>query len=86
MCGTTVLELVGPEKFKDLFVRGNLRCNNPVETLHYSVGYVNCCTHCGTRANLNNVKDEYPMCNSCMRNKSNKPVVRRQSFNKKTSK
>ena len=86
VCGTTVSELVGADQFKDLFTRANLQCRNPVEIIYYSVGYVTCCTHCGSRGNLSNAKNEYPMCDACKKNKNNKLLARRQAFTKSTSK
>ena len=86
LCDATVSELVGADQFKDLFTRANLQCRNPVEIIYYSVGYVTYCTHCGSRGNLSNAKNEYPMCDAYKKNKSNKPLARRQAFTKSTSK
>ena len=83
LCGTTVSEL---DQFKDLFTQANLQCRNPVEIIYYSIGYVACCTHCGPRGNLSNAKNEYPVCDAYKKNKSHKPLPRRQAFTKSTSK
>ena len=75
VCGTTVSELVGPDQFKDLYIRANLQCRDPVETIYFNVGYIPCCTHCGSKRNLNIGNNEYPMCAVCKASKKI-PLVR----------
>ena len=86
VCGTTVEELTGADNFKDIFVRGNLRCDTTVEVIYYSVGYVSCCTHCGATRRLTTGNHEYPMCSLCKTDPAKKPVVRRQNFQNKNKK
>ena len=80
VCGTTIEGLVGPDAFTDLHVRGNLRCNATFETIYYSVGYVNCFSHCDATRRLSTGQNEYSMCHSYHSNKNNKTVSRRKSF------
>ena len=82
-CGTTFEELVGPDAFAYLHVRGNLRCGTTVETIYYSGVYVNCCSHCGSTGRLSTCQNEYPMCPSCRSKKKNKPVSRRKNCKRK---
>ena len=81
--GTIVEELVGPDIFTDLYVKGNLRCDAPVETIYFSAGYVQCCSHCGSTPRLSTGQNEYPMCQFCRKNKNNKPLFHRKTFTKK---
>ena len=81
ICGTGVAELVGPENFKELFIKENLKCSTPVESIYYSVGYPSCCCHCGSTRKLINVSNEFPMCGSCKR-ENKKAISRRKSFRK----
>ena len=83
VCGTTVDELTGADNFKDIFVRGNLRCETTLEDVSYSVGYVSCCTHCGATRSLTTGNHEYPMCSLCKTDPAKKPVVRQQNFQNK---
>ena len=86
VCGTTVSELVGTDQFKDLFTQPTFSAEILSKSFTIAFGYVACCTHCGSRGNLSNAKNEYPMCDACKKNKSNKPLARRQAFTKSTSK
>lgn len=52
VCGAIVEELVGSDIFTDLYARGNLCCDAPVETIYFSACYFQCCSHCGSTYRL----------------------------------
>ena len=52
-CGASIEELVGEEpSFDSLFIRNNLACQTPVETIYCSANYATCCSHCGSTRQL----------------------------------
>ena len=81
ICGSSIEELIGPDHFRELFIRQNHHCIDPVEELYYSAGYTSCCIHCSTKRKLTTGSNEYPMCSDCRR-LNKKPVQRRKSFAK----
>ena len=56
-----------------MFHRANNTCGKPVEALYYSVGYPDCCYHCGSKRRLVNATNEYSICKPCKQKK--KPPV-----------
>ena len=82
ICGTGIDELSNKEQYKVLHVRQNLRCQDLVEVIYFSMNYEKVCVQCGTTRKLRTQPNEQPMCNTSRRSKK-KPVMRRKAFQKK---
>ena len=82
ICGTSINELSNKEQYKVLHVRQNLRCQDPVEAIYFSMDYEKVCVHCGMMQKLSTQPNKQPMCSTCWQSKK-KPVMRRKSFQKK---
>ena len=84
-CGATLLEFINANNQNDkqfsilekCFVRANHTCFKPVEALYYSVGYPDCCCHCGCKRCLIKAANEYTMCRPCIQ-KNKAPVMKRK--------
>ena len=82
-CGATLLEFKNANNQNDkqfsilekCFVRANHTCFKPVEALYYSVGYPDCCCHCGCKCRLIKATNEYTMCRPCQQ-KNKAPVMK----------
>ena len=74
-----------PEDY-DFYVRGNLTCQVPVESLYYSANYEECCAHCGTTRKLRKSKEAYPICATCISVHERKAVARKKAPVTKNSK
>ena len=61
------------------FVKANLNCLTPVESIYYSANNLSCCYHCGSHIPLPTSVNEYPMCSYCRDAKRN-VVLKRFSF------
>ena len=85
-CGTTIEEIVHKPEDYDFYVRGNLTCQVPVESLYYSANYEECCAHCGTTRKLRKSKEAYPICATCISIHERKAVARKKAPVTKNSK
>lgn len=65
--------------FDVVFVKANLNCLTPVESIYYSANNLSCCYHCGSHIPLLTSVNEYPMCSYCRDAKRNL-VLKRFSF------
>ena len=58
-----------------MFRQSNHTCFKTVEALYYSVGYPDCCCHCGCKCHLIKATNEYTMCRPC-KQKNKAPVMK----------
>ena len=78
-CETKIQELDCNE-YSMLYLRDNLTCISPIESLYYSTRHPPCCSHCGTKRRLINENNHYPICSIC------KNVYKRQAVMKRKRK
>ena len=71
-CGSSTSDLDLPEELSDVHFR-SLRCEDPVERLHYSMGYEPICIQCSSEDDLKLSDNEYPICESCALSKQPVP-------------
>ena len=81
-CGTSIDELSNKEQYKVLHVRQNLRCQDPVEAIYFSMDYEKVCVPCGTAQKLSTQPNKQPMFSTCQQSQK-KPVMRTEAFQKK---
>lgn len=67
-CGASTSDMDLPDELSDVHFR-DLRCEDPVEKLYYSMGYEQICIYCSTEDDLDTSENYYPICVSCMSNK-----------------
>ena len=91
-CGASLSEfpVFGDSKkhlMEKLYVRQNLNCQTPVETLYYSADiYPQCCCHCGSKRRLRLQDGHYPICSPCVAQKKQPIHKRKRIMNKKLAK
>ena len=79
--GTSTELLSSNTAYLVLFVKRNLKCTDPVESIYYCLTYKSVCAHCGTTPHLSTLTNQFPMCGSCLRLKK-KPVLKRKVIEK----
>ena len=82
ICGTSIEEFSSNSAYAVLFVKRNLKCTDPVESIDYSLTYESFCIHCGTTRRLSTSTNQFPLCSGCLRLKK-KPVLRKVAENGK---
>ena len=79
-CGTKIQELDCNE-YSMLYVRDNLTCISPVESLYYSARHPPCCSHCTMQRRLINENNHYPICSICKKvHKKQAAMKRKRKF------
>ena len=63
-CGASLFDLDLPTPLRDVDCR-DLRSEDPVEKLYYSMGYEPICIYCSSEDDLDNPEECYPICASC---------------------
>ena len=65
-CGSSFVDVECEDThiLKRVFVRRNLKCNDPVEFAYFSSGFENVCYYCGN-SECNEGEGFYPMCEDC---------------------
>ena len=70
-CGANTYDLDLSDELSNVRFR-DLRCEDPVEKLYYSMGYEPICIYCSAEDDLNITEKFYPVCASC--SSSNEPI------------
>ena len=60
-CGATTSDMDLPDELSDVHFR-DLRYEDPVEKLYYSLGYEQICIYCSTEDDLDTSENYYPIC------------------------
>ena len=75
-CGASTSDLDLPDELKESDVHfRDLRCEDPVEKLYYSMGFEQICIYYSTEDDLDIRENFYPICASCLSIKE--PISRR---------